>query len=1417
MSLSPLLRARTRTLLFISTCVALVVFVSLWTSWDPASAAPDKGTITPAASTITVNSTSDAANASDGLCTLREAITAANNNAASGAAVGECAAGSSSGQDTINFSVTGTINLTGALPNLSSSMTIIGPGSSQLTVRRNTGGDYRIWTVSGATVTISGLTVTNGKTPDKDCGFHDSTCTGNGGGIINSGNLTLMDVAVIANHAGNGITINGSGGFGGGVSSTGTLTMTNCSVSGNIAGRGGDGQPHPGSGGWGGGIFANGTLTMTNCTIDGNTAGSGGDGEISSGNGGHGGHGGGISSDSGTITLTGVTITNNHAGEAGNGLGGGGYGGGIGLEGSGILTISDSTVAGNAAGGQHGGSNGGGGGIAQLSVWTVIANRTTVSGNVSQGSAGGIMIQASSVGRFINCTVSGNTAQSGSGGGFSNDSGTILALTNTTVTGNSASGSGNAIITNGGPARLRNTIVALNGSGPDLSGSFTSQGHNLIGNPGSGGFSGSTGFTDGVNGDHVGTSATPLNPQLGPLTNNGGPTKTHALLSTSPALDAGDDCVTQAAHCGDADIPQLTTDQRGTVFNRLVDSPDADAIATVDIGAYETQAWLADIANTSTNEDTTVLVTFDAGDTSTITSVTATSDKPTLVPNDSAHLSVALAGSTEVVTINPAANQVGTSNITVTVNRTGGGSASKTFLLTVNPVNDAPSFTEGSDPTVNEDAGAQTVTNWATNILAGPPDEVALQTLAFQVTNNSNAALFSSAPAISPTGTLTYTPATNASGAATITITLKDNGGTLNGGVDTSAAQTFTITVNPVNDVPLFTRGADQTVNEDSGFRFVFPWATGISAGAPDESGQTLTFQVTNNTNAALFSSAPAISSNGALTYTPAPNANGSATITVVLKDNGGMANGGVDTSGPQTFTITVNPVNDAPSFTKGPNQTVNNNAGAQTVNNWATSISPGPADESGQTVNFQVTANSNPSLFTVVPAISSTGTLTYTPAANAGGTATITIALKDNGGTANGGQDTSGSQSFSITVTPVGGFVSFNAGNFNTTESSGFVTITVRRTGDTTREVTVDYNTSGDTGLPCATTAGVASPKCDFTSAIGTLKFAAGDTTKPFTVLISQDSFVEGFETFAVTLSSPAGGAALGSPTTATVMIADDPSEPATNAIDDASNFVRQNYHDFLNREPDASGLAFWTDQITSCGSDQACIELKRINVSAAFFLSIEFQGTGYLVERLYKTSYGDVLGASTFGGAHQLPVPVVRFNQFLADTQKIGQGVVVGQTGWELALENNKQAFVTEFVQRSQFTTALPTSLTPAQFVDQLNTNAGNVLSASEKATAIGLFGSATDTSNLTARAQALRQIAEDADLNSAEFNRAFVLMQYFGYMRRNPNDPQDADYSGFDFWLTKLNQFNGNFVNAEMVKAFITAGEYRQHFGP
>jgi len=367
-------------------------------------------------------------------------------------------------------------------------------------------------------------------------------------------------------------------------------------------------------------------------------------------------------------------------------------------------------------------------------------------------------------------------------------------------------------------------------------------------------------------------------------------------------------------------------------------------------------------------------------------------------------------------------------------------------------------------------------------------------------------------------------------------------------------------------------------------------------------------------------------------------------------------------------------------------------------------------------------------------------------------------------------------------------------------------VTITVNRIGDTSGAASVSYASSDIT----------ASDRGDYIKAIGLLTFSPGETSKNIAVLINEDSYVEGTETFNLSLSNPSG-AGLGSPAITTVQITDDPGEPANNVIDDPQNFVCQHYHDFLTRQPDPSGLAFWTNEITSCGSDPSCIDVKRINVSASFYLSIEFQDTGYLVERIYKVSYGDRSGSSTFGGAHQLPVPMVRFNEMLPDTQEISQGVIVGQGNWQQQLENNKQSFTLEFVQRARFTATFPTSMTPAQFVDGLFANAGVIPAANDRNAAISEFGAATNIIDTGARARALRRVAENSTLAANEFNRAFVLMQYFGYLRRNPDDPQDTDYSGYDFWLMKLNQFNGNFVNAEMVKAFITSIEYRQRFAP
>jgi hypothetical protein len=192
-----------------------------------------------------------------------------------------------------------------------------------------------------------------------------------------------------------------------------------------------------------------------------------------------------------------------------------------------------------------------------------------------------------------------------------------------------------------------------------------------------------------------------------------------------------------------------------------------------------------------------------------------------------------------------------------------------------------------------------------------------------------------------------------------------------------------------------------------------------------------------------------------------------------------------------------------------------------------------------------------------------------------------------------------------------------------------------------------------------------------------------------------------------------------------------------------------------------------------------------------------------------MYKTAYGDATSPNVEG-----TVPIIRLREFLADAQRIGQGVQVNVGDWLQRLEANKVAYSEEFVQRQRFKDAYPSTLSAAEFVERLDGRAGRVLDVAERAQLVALLGETPG--NVFKRAIVLRAVAEDRDLHRAELNRAFVLMQFFGYLRRNPDDPRDVDFSGWRFWLDKLNEHNGNFDSAEMVKAFISSDEYRKRFG-
>ncbi|MEP6568739.1 MAG: S8 family serine peptidase [Acidobacteriota bacterium] len=239
-------------------------------------------------------------------------------------------------------------------------------------------------------------------------------------------------------------------------------------------------------------------------------------------------------------------------------------------------------------------------------------------------------------------------------------------------------------------------------------------------------------------------------------------------------------------------------------------------------------------------------------------------------------------------------------------------------------------------------------------------------------------------------------------------------------------------------------------------------------------------------------------------------------------------------------------------------------------------------------------------------------------------------------------------------------------------------------------------------------------------------------------------------------------------------------------NAIASADYFVRQHYLDFLGREPDESGFNFWSDQILSCGADAACVERRTINVSAAYFLSIEFQQTGGLVDGLYRASYD------------RRPL----YTEFMPDAAIVGREVVVGRADWARQLEANKQAFIDAWVERPTFRAAYD-GLGNAAFVDALIAHTRAGFNGDHDALVNGL------NAGTMTRSAVLRQVVENEGFTRTKSNQMFVMMEYFGYLRRDP------DESGYQFWLAKLNQFNGNFEQAEMVKAFIVSGEYRARF--
>ncbi|MGB9177664.1 MAG: Calx-beta domain-containing protein, partial [Pyrinomonadaceae bacterium] len=357
----------------------------------------------------------------------------------------------------------------------------------------------------------------------------------------------------------------------------------------------------------------------------------------------------------------------------------------------------------------------------------------------------------------------------------------------------------------------------------------------------------------------------------------------------------------------------------------------------------------------------------------------------------------------------------------------------------------------------------------------------------------------------------------------------------------------------------------------------------------------------------------------------------------------------------------------------------------------------------------------------------------------------------------------------------PVNSTFQFEQATYDVAEDITFVSVKITRTGDTSTAANVDYATNDGTALQ----------RTDYTIALGTLRFAAGETEKTLNLLINEDSYVESLETFTIALSNPTGNASLGATPTATLRITDDAAEPSANVIDDAQIFVGQHYHDFLNRQADAGGMSYWTSEITKCGSDTACINSRRIGVSAAFFIEMEFQDRGAVINYLYRASLG------------RRPA----YLEFTRDRSFLPAGA---------NLAADLQALATDFVQRTEFTGKYSLGLSRDQLVDALLQNVqqtSNLNLTSRRTELLAEYDAGS--SQTESRARVLRKLVGYAEYQQAEYNRAFVLSQYFAYLRRDP------DEDGFLFWLNVLNNAVPNNYRA-MVCSFITSAEYQNRFG-
>jgi uncharacterized repeat protein (TIGR01451 family) len=532
----------------------------------------------------------------------------------------------------------------------------------------------------------------------------------------------------------------------------------------------------------------------------------------------------------------------------------------------------------------------------------------------------------------------------------------------------------------------------------------------------------------------------------------------------------------------------------------------------------------------------------------------------------------------------------------------------------------------------------------------------------------------------------------------------------------------------------------------------------------------------------------------GKLTFNPGET---TKTISIII-------NGDVTVEPDETFTVTLsNPTNAVLGTSVGTGTIINDDA-AGTLQFSNTSYS---ADEGAGIATITVLRTLGSSGAVTVNYAASNGTATAGQdfTANSG---TLTFASGETSKsftmTVNDDHIFEGDETFNLTLSNVTGgavlgtpatavvvitendkphpVLEFNQSSYSIIEGTGSLYLLVNRSGDPAMPVTLNYSTTDAANFlqNCNVLNGAATSRCDYVGVLGTLHFAAGETSKTLSIPIVDDTYLEGAESFFISLSNPTGGAVLGANQRATIQITDNSNDVSgiANPIDDQNFFVRQHYIDFLSREPDPLS-AGWVTILNQCGAgDQSC----RLSVSQGIYNSPEFRDRGYFIYKFYSVALG------------RKP----SYDEFNVDRARVSGF----QT--EAELEQSKVDFIADFMSRTEFTN-IYNGLTDNAYVQRLYDTAG-VTQVTAGATVLNVAQMQGAMTTGKTRGQVLREVAESPEVSSRFQTESTVVMHYFGYLRRDP----DASYQD---WINILTS-TGDSRN--VTSGFINSPEYRARFG-